>query len=134
MVFQKVVLVCRNRYWAFSVLLFWMAVIFSFSMLPGKEAVGALPLWYFIERKGAHIVEYAVLTLLAFNYFRLVFERESFQRVVLLSAMLALTYGVTDELHQAFVPFRGAKFSDVFIDGIGILLASLTLFFFRKKQ
>lgn len=127
MFFQKIAVLSKNRYWAFGALLFWMGVIFSFSMLSGKETTGPTPLWYFIERKGAHVVEYGVLTILAFHYFQLVFTRERFQRVLVLASVWALAYGVTDELHQFFVPFRGAKFTDVGIDGVGIILAGLMI-------
>lgn len=125
----------NSRFFTFSLLLGWMAVIFSFSMLSGKLTDGPPPLWYFIERKGAHVVEYAVLMLLSFRYFRLAFSRESFVRVLYLAAAFALMYGVTDELHQFFVPLRGARMTDVFIDGLGILLAGATiLFFYRNKN
>lgn len=134
MFFQKIVTLSQNRYWAFGALLFWMGVIFSFSTLVGKETAGPPPLWYFIERKGAHVVEYAVLTVLAFHYLQLVFKRERFQRVLLLACVLALTYGVTDELHQFFVPFRGARFTDVGIDGGGILIAGLGILLWKKLK
>lgn len=112
-----------------------MAVIFAFSTLPGKETAGPPPLWYFIERKGAHVVEYAVLTVLAFRFFQLSFYRESLGRVLLLSALFALMYGATDELHQYFVPGRGSRFSDVVIDGLGVLLSAfLIVLFYRNKN
>lgn len=134
MVFQKISLWWGNRYWAFVLLLVWMGVIFSFSMLSGKETSGPTPLWYFIERKGAHVIEYAFLMTLAFHYFQIVFKHESFRRVILLSGVFALTYGVTDELHQFFVPLRGARFMDVGIDSIGILFAGLFLFGMRQYK
>lgn len=123
-----------SRAIAFVVLLLWMAVIFSFSMLSGKATVGPPPLWYFMERKGAHVVEYAILMLLSFHYFRLCFVRESFRKVVALAATFSLMYAATDELHQFFVPLRGARMTDVGIDGLGILLATLLLFFWQKKN
>ncbi len=134
MVFQKISLWWGNRYGAFCVLLFWMGVIFSFSTLVGKEVSGPPPLWYFIERKGAHVVEYAVLMILAFRYFERVFVQESFNRLLLLAGAFALMYGVTDELHQFFVPFRGARFTDVGIDAGGIILASLILLFWKQRK
>ena len=111
-----------------------MGVIFSFSTLPGKETAGPPPLWYFIERKGAHVVEYAVLMLLAFHFFRRSFTRESLGRVLSVSATFALMYGATDELHQYFVPGRGAKLTDVLIDGGGIFLATAVLAFFMRNK
>lgn len=123
-----------SRFPAFVLLLAWMTVIFSFSMLSGKLTAGPPPLWYFIERKGAHVVEYAVLMVLSFQYFRLAFSRESFRWVLVLSAVFSLMYGVTDELHQFFVPLRGARMWDVGIDGIGILLAGILIALFQRNK
>ncbi len=135
MLLTRLSVVWHSRYTAFTLLLVWMAVIFAFSTLPGKEMAGPPPLWYFIERKGAHVVEYAVLTLLAFRFFQLSFYREALGRVLLLSALFALMYGATDELHQYFVPGRGARFSDVVIDGLGVLLSAfLIVLFYRNKN
>lgn len=120
------------RITAFALLLFWMIVIFSFSMMSGKLTEGPPPLWYYLERKGAHVFEYALLMLLAFRYFRLTYVRESLGRILLLAASFSLMYGASDELHQFFVPLRGAQLSDVAIDGGGILLASLAIVLFRN--
>ena len=134
MFFEKIRSFFSSRTIAFSALIFWMAVIFSFSMLPGEMTSSPPSLWYFVERKGAHVVEYALLMFLSFNYFRITFWRESSFRLALLAAVFALAYAVTDELHQFFVPLRGARMSDVLIDAGGILIAGLTLFFFEKMK
>lgn len=126
---QKNVFDPSSRFAAFLLLLLWMTVIFSFSALSGKQTMGPPPLWYFLERKGAHVFEYAVLFLFAFRYFLLVFFREAFLQVLLLSMVFSLMYGAIDELHQFFVPQRGARLTDVFIDGGGILLAVLGILF-----
>lgn len=80
------------------------------------------------------MVEYFALLVLSFRYFQHSFFREPFSKVILLAAAFSLMYGATDELHQFFVPLRGAKLTDVGIDGIGILLASATLFFLQKNK
>lgn len=125
---------CSSRLAAFCLMLLWMAVIFSFSTLAGKATVGPPPLWYFMERKGAHVVEYAVLMLLSFRFFRLSFIRENFGSVLLLAAVFSIAYGATDELHQFFVPLRGAKITDVLIDSLGVFLAASALFFWKNKS
>lgn len=124
----------RSRMVVFWMMLLWMGVIFSFSMLSGKATAGPPPLWYFIERKGAHVFEYALLMLLAFQFFRLSFVRETLTRVLLLAAAFSLMYALTDELHQFFVPLRGARFTDVLIDGGGIVLAGLAIFLTVKNK
>ena len=113
-------------------LILWMGMIFAFSSMPGSGSNIEPPRWYVLERKGAHVFEYAVLTLLAFRFMRSRYLQESFGRVVLLSAAFSLMYAATDELHQFFVFGRGAKMADVMIDGGGILLMTAVLFLFRR--
>lgn len=132
--FQKKSPNLTSRLLAFLTLLSWMAVIFFFSSLSGELTAGPPPLWYFLERKGAHVFEYGVLLILLFRYFSLTFFQESFIRVLSLSLGFALMYAATDELHQFFVPLRGAMISDVLIDGGGILLAILGIFYWKRLR
>jgi VanZ family protein len=71
----------------------------------------------YIIRKNAHFFCYLVLGLLAMNAFR----RSGFpmNKSALLSFFLCALYAVSDEIHQLYVPGRGAKASDVFIDCAG---------------
>jgi len=105
-----------------SALLLWMIVIFSLSAMPGNGDSLQPTLLFYMERKGAHVVEYALLTLFSIRFATLLFPREAFKKILLLSAVFALAYGATDELHQLFVPFRGGKISDVLVDSLGVLL------------
>lgn len=118
-------------HWGIAVFL-WMCVIFAFSSMPGSPYPKSTSLGYFLERKGAHVFEYFVLTLLVFRFFRLLFPKEAFRTVMLLSAAFAFSYAATDELHQYLVPFRGASIRDVAIDTGGILLAVLAILFLRR--
>jgi len=120
---------------AFGLALFlWMAVIFAFSSLHGSSFPTDPPIWYFLERKGAHVFEYALLMLLSFCFFNRFFLKESFWKYLLISGAFSLMYAVTDELHQLFVPYRGAKITDVAIDGLGIFLMSLFLVILWKRS
>jgi VanZ family protein len=109
-----------------------MGVIFFFSSLPGTGADFDPPLWYVLERKSAHVFEYAVLMLLTFRFVRRVFVREAFLRQLLLSGAFSLAYAATDELHQFFIFGRGAKMTDVLIDGLGIVVMVGGLFLLWK--
>lgn len=89
-------------------LLVWMALIFLLSDQPR----GALPeygSWDLFAKKGAHMVGYAALALLA-RYAGL---------PPLLAWLLAFLYAVSDEFHQTFVPGRNGTVTDVFIDTLG---------------
>lgn len=107
----------------FIPLVLWCMVIFVFSEMPGSGRSVEPSLWYLLERKSAHVFEYAVLAFLSFRFFVTVYPREHFSRVALLSGIFALAYGALDEFHQSFVFGRGARLSDVAIDGIGIVIA-----------
>lgn len=119
-------------------LLLWMGVIFFFSSLRGSEYIYEPTLSYYLERKGAHVIEYAILMLLTVRWVFALFPKERIWKVLLVAAVFSITYGVSDELHQFFVPYRGAKISDVGIDTLGVLLMggiiSIAALFRRKKK
>jgi VanZ family protein len=104
-----------------------MALIFVLSAQPGlrvsnDNAVDA-PL-----RQLAHVVIYAALAALLVR--ALAWRGEVTVTVMAVAFGLALLYGVTDELHQSFVPDRTGKAADLVWDGagalIGVVVARLT--------
>lgn len=72
----------------------------------------------FIVRKCAHFLEYMVLSLLAFNVFKLYFN---IRRVIFMTVGLVFFYACSDEIHQLFVLGREGAFRDVIIDTVGVL-------------
>jgi len=111
-------------------ILFWMGVIFSFSSIKGNTPISDPPLSFYIQRKGAHIGEYFIMMLLLINFLKTGFDEKL--KVIFLSGLAALTYAVTDEVHQMFVFGREGKISDVGFDFIGITLAGAAVWFFYK--
>lgn len=120
-------------FWAILTIL-WASLIFILSHQPGSGAVWTPPLWYVLERKSAHVFEYAVLTFFLFRFMRVLFHREKLLPVLSLVSVAALSYGVTDELHQFFVFGRGAKLTDVAVDAIGIVLMGVLIFIFTRDK
>ena len=99
----------------------WMGVLFflsSQSSLGGNEE--AMPLAYFLARKGAHVVEYAVLSWLFFRMFSAFFRRNS-HGAAAGTVLSSLLFAFSDEAHQLFVSGRHGRVSDVGFDAIGIL-------------
>ena len=93
----------------------WAAVIFTLSSIPhlGTD----LGVWDTILRKGAHMLEYAILGALLLRAIR----RET-------PALLAgIAYAITDEIHQHFVAGRHSSPVDVAIDSAGALLGILVV-------
>lgn len=90
-------------------------------------------------RKTAHFLEFAALGALVLNLLvqvkRLQIGREKpapvaalkshIRRLIIEAWVLATLYAATDELHQAFVPGRTPKPTDVLIDSAGILFGVL---------
>lgn len=105
-----------------SMLVVWMGVIFLFSSMPGSGSLYDPPMWYVLERKGAHVFEFAFLSVFAFRFFRVLFDA-TWRMTAAISAAFVFTYGAFDELHQAFVFGRGSRFSDVGIDVLGSVIA-----------
>jgi VanZ family protein len=50
------------------------------------------------------------------------------------SAVLTIIYGITDEIHQYYVPNRSAEVQDWLADVIGILLMMLIIKYYLKKK
>ncbi len=73
-----------------------------------------------IVRKYAHGGVYFVLGLLVVNAVRNHKIRDI--RLFALSLMICVIYAISDEVHQLFVPGRGAQVTDVLIDSIGALI------------
>ena len=97
----------RALWW--SVVCAWAALIFAVSALPGRN----IPSGY--SRQG-HFVEYAVLAVLLFGALRLECPN---LRAAVLAVALASAYGVTDEIHQMFVPSRFPDVWDWAVDTLG---------------
>jgi VanZ family protein len=117
----------------YAPLLLWMAVIFYLSSMTGSGAVYEMPKIMFLERKGAHIFEYAVLTLLFLRIFVFCIPKNRI-RAFWLSAFLAVIYAVSDETHQLFVFGRTGKATDVLIDSVGVGLALIGVWFLLKQR
>lgn len=92
-------------------LLAWMALIFYFSHQP-KGSLPSYGVWDMLVKKGAHMVAYAVLALLA---------RRAGLRLVP-AALLAALYAASDEFHQTFIPGRNGSVADIVIDLVGVAL------------
>lgn len=74
----------------------------------------------FLVRKAAHMTEYFILFLLVHRLLRWYRSEQPNWGIALLICVL---YAATDELHQSFVPGRGASIIDVGIDMGGALIA-----------
>lgn len=123
-----------ERFWG-GLLFLWMTIIFGFSSIPGSVSSSAAPLWYILERKGAHVTEYCILAVLAALFFStqifLRKEKRMFHWIVLL---FCIAYALSDEIHQIFVFGREGRFTDVLIDTGGSVLGVIFFLLWQQKK
>jgi VanZ family protein len=66
-----------------------------------------------------HAGAYALLSMLFFRAYRTTRYRDRTNYIVIFSILSAGLYGISDELHQYFVPYRSAEVQDALADIIG---------------
>lgn len=82
-----------------------------------REIAGAIERFV---RKGAHMVEYAILAILLYVWIGR-WQMTRFRKSSA-AAVIAILYAGSDEFHQLFVEGRAGRFSDVLVDGSGVVL------------
>jgi VanZ family protein len=105
-----------------------MVLIFYFSGQTSSELRSVFP--FVNDLNPGHIAAYYILTILTF--FSL--HKSNIKSPLIAALALSVTYGITDEIHQAFVPTRQPDFADLIRDTIGALMAVLTIYLFKKKS
>lgn len=94
-----------------------------------------LPAFLFkaVSDKVLHAVEYGILSLLCCRAFRRAAGPTVARQAVVLAIVTASVYGVTDEVHQAFVPLRESSWLDWLADTIGAAIAAMSWRFIRSE-
>ncbi len=115
-----------------NVILYWLPLILYCLMIfiqSSKPSFKHLPDIQYFD-KFLHFVAYALLGILFFRALRTLRLKESRQLLILFSILCATLYGISDEIHQYFVPFREASFWDVMANtlggGFGVYIYSCT--------
>ncbi|HTP70382.1 MAG TPA: VanZ family protein [Dongiaceae bacterium] len=91
----------------------------------------ALHFAHFLIRKAAHITEFAAFSIAVFHGVR--GPRSGWKLSwAIWTLAIAIAYAGLDEWHQSFVPMREPRLRDVFIDGIGALLAQTAVWVYAK--
>ena len=82
----------------------------------------------FIIRKSAHMFLYIILAILIFSELSLY----SIKKHEIFTAVISISYAITDEIHQYFVPGRSCEIRDVLIDSIGVIIGIVIVRIARK--
>ncbi len=108
-----------------------MALIFYMSSFPAPEPVKAVPI--FFDIKIVHIVEYGFLSFLVYYALDNTTSLSLFWKMIF-SVEITILYGLTDELHQIFVPGRSGRLVDIFANFIGCVIFQSFILFVKKRN
>lgn len=104
-------------------LLAWLVAIFAISSIPNAHGAGEAGAGGpGTTSQLAHVIEYGVLSFLAIRCARAWFPRRRLVLLLAASWLFAVAYGISDEIHQSFVPRREASVDDVLLDAVGAVL------------
>ena len=110
-----------------KIVVYWLpvaalcAALFTQSSYPSIDTGLSFPL----QDKLAHMIAYGVLAALFFRAGHATWpDNLSVKQLFWISVLFAGLYGVSDELHQAFVPARQADPYDLFADLIGSFIGA----------
>ena len=109
----------------------WAAVLFVQSSIPNVSAPIKLTKW---DDKWIHAVIYFPLGFLLLRALRQSHPHRATAWLFCLTFLLGTTYGISDELHQYFVPGRFSDWRDVLADAIGVVLGSFGYLKYERRQ
>jgi VanZ family protein len=116
--------------WYWMPVVLYAGAIFFLSAQPHPEEQLPSFLLKEVSDKVLHVVEYAVLGGLCYRAFRWGLNGQVAARALIIAIVTASLYGVTDEVHQLFVPFRESSWQDWLADTIGAVIGALSCRFF----
>lgn len=80
-----------------------------------------------------HLIEYAVLAFVLLHALRLTFRTHPMTPLLLSGIALTVCYGISDELHQAFVPGRVMSVFDLSADAVGASAVGLAWLLIQRR-
>ncbi|OYT27434.1 MAG: teicoplanin resistance protein VanZ [Candidatus Altiarchaeales archaeon ex4484_96] len=108
--------------------LFYLLIIFMLSSLSHPPQ----PLENNIFPVLAHLVEYTILGILLYTSLHSTLDIDP-KKILFLAFLFSSFYGLTDELHQFFVPGRHCSLLDLVVDVLGSFIGA-SLSFLKSKS
>ena len=127
MIIQLSNLIKFFRYW--FPLIIYCIFIFIQSSFPSIESVPELP---YID-KLLHFFAYAVLGAFFLRAYKTLRVRNNLKLLIILSVLSSSLYGISDEIHQHFVPYRSFEYVDILADVLGSLFGVFIYQFIMEK-
>lgn len=81
-----------------------------------------------------HIIEYAIFTFILVRAFGSIESQTGKNQIFYFAVIVSSIYGLSDEIHQAFVPGRECSFIDWLSDTFGALIFLFICILNRKKE
>ena len=113
--------ICRPNLKPF--ILYWLPLILYCLLIyiqsanPSPKQIPSFP---FVD-KTLHFFAYGIMGILFYRAYQTLRIKNNIQMLMLLSVVSASLYGISDEIHQSFVPFREAQVADVVADILGAI-------------
>jgi VanZ family protein len=111
-------------YWV-PVVLYAGAIYFLSAQSHPEEQLPSF-LFKHVSDKILHAVEYGILALLCYRAFRWSLGPTVARQAMVLAIVTASFYGITDEVHQSFVPLRESSWKDWLADTIGAIIGVMS--------
>jgi len=107
-------------------LFYWLPIIIYCTLIyiqssyPSPEEI---PQWPYVD-KCLHFAAYALLGALFLRAFNTLRIKDNLKLAMILSITLSSLYGISDEIHQHYVPYRDADVMDVLADILGSIFGA----------
>ena len=121
----------KNVNWSLNLwlpVIFWCGTLFYFSSIPNLKA-SQNPVLDEVVRTIAHFLFFVVGYFLFFRALNFGKKKKNFY----LPLALAALYGLSDEIHQTFVPTRTFQLMDLAVDFGGAFIGKITVEEFLPK-
>jgi len=107
---------------------YWIPVIAWGSLIFFLSSLSSLPTQTidlpFLDKTG-HLFEYFILGFLICRALRNTQKKITRKKTFFLTILFCLLYGISDEVHQLFIPQREFEFYDIIADVSGAILSQI---------
>ena len=110
--------------------IFYCLLIFIQSSYPATDSLPTFP----YADKLAHAAGYSLLGFLFYRAYRTTGIQTQAVLLLVLSAFSAALYGVSDEIHQYFVPSRTADIADMAANAVGSFVGAVVARTFLNRK
>jgi VanZ family protein len=112
-------------YWL-PVYLYAGLIFFLSSLSDPTEKIGVKINFLFAD-KITHFFIYGFLCFLIIRALSFSKKNFSIKSIYLISIIFSTLYGITDEIHQSFVPLRSVEISDIFANFLGAVFCAFLI-------